>query len=388
MIFLRLYRFFVGKVKVVVLGDFAERILNLCANNAISVWGIRKRGGKITFFMSVRDFKTVRYVLRGSRLRLHILKKRGFPFIIERYKHRFGILVGIALFFFTLYFLSTFVWNITVSGNSAVQDETIIDACRQIGITEGVRKNKIDAWQKRVELMTQLDGLAWAAINIEGSVLTIDVTEAKGKEKDNETPSNLVANDNGKIIKIEVLSGITKVKKDDFVAKGQVLVSGVFELKDGTTQLTRSSGSVIAEVEKTQSVTVPFKQRIKSLNGNIKKRYVLSVFGLKIPLYLGKFSEDFVRDDYKLKISNGDYYVPIYLHCGEFRKVEEVDINLTAERAEELAKNKLKEKIKGCEVIKMEEKTDISDSSVTVSQTMIIKKDIAKEEILLISTTN
>ncbi len=387
MIFLRLYRFFSGKVKVCVSGEFAERILNLCAHNGISVWGIRKKNGKITLFMSVRDFRAIRYVIRGSKLRLHILKKYGFPFIANRYKHRYGLFFGVMLFFFILYFLSGFVWNINISGNSTVSDKTIINACRQIGIKEGIKKSEIDALQKRVELLTKVDGLTWSAINIEGCVLTVDVTEAEEKEKNKNMPSNLVAADNGKIVKTEVISGQTKVKAGDFVAKGEVLVSGIYELKNGNTQLTRSSGEIYAEVEKTISVTVPLKQRINTLCGSSHKRYVLSFFGLKIPLYLGEFSQNYVRNDSIKTIKNGEFYIPIYLHCGEYMRIEENDITLTETEAVELAREQLSKRISDSEIIKAEERIDRNNDKITLKYFLKLKKDIAKEEILLISTT-
>ncbi len=388
MFFIRLYRFFSGKVKVLAIGEFSERILNICAHNGITVWGIRKKDGKITFYMLARDFIYVRRVIGGSKIRLHILKKTGWPFIWRRYNKRFGLFAGVVFFFITLWFLSGFVWNINVSGNQKISDREILSALSDVGISEGIRADSIDAWAKRVELLTKVDGLAWAALNIEGCVLTVDVTEAELKEEKDNLPCNLVAKDNGKIEKIEVIDGKIMCKTGDFVAQGDLLVSGIYELVDGNTHLAESRGKIYAKVEKNYRFTVPYNQQVKFLSSKEKKRYALSLFGLKIPMYLGSFTSDYLRKDEILSLKSGESYVPIYVHKSSFREISEQKIGISYDDAVELAKKKFNECVEGCEILNLDEKITDNGESVTVEYSALIIKDIAKKEKILISATN
>ena len=120
-----LYRFSVGFIEAEFSGDVAEVILNICAKNGISLWNIKRRGKKIRCYITVRDFKALPSVAKKSGIRVHILKKIGLPFIINRYRRRFGIPVGAALFFCFLYFMSAFIWTVEVNGNKTVSESEI-----------------------------------------------------------------------------------------------------------------------------------------------------------------------------------------------------------------------------------------------------------------------
>ena len=121
-----LYKFIIGFLEVEFSGDITEVILNICAKHGISLWNIKRKDKKIRCFMTVSSFRALPDIARKSGIRVHILKKIGLPFIINRYKRRFGIPVGAAVFFSFLYFMSCFVWNLKVEGNKAVPENEIL----------------------------------------------------------------------------------------------------------------------------------------------------------------------------------------------------------------------------------------------------------------------
>ena len=388
MLILKIYRFFKGKLKVAFSGDFVERVLNLCAYNGISVWGIRKRGDKLTLFMSVADWKRMPKILRNTGIRAHILKKYGAPIIVNRYRYRYGIAVGVVLFFAVLQIMSGYIWNISVVGNEKISDEEVIAACENIGIKEGMRASKIDAWDKRVELQTRVDELSWAALNIEGCMLTVDVREAALTPTKDYSPSNLVANADGVIKKIEVKAGQIKVAVGDAVTENTLLVSGFYELSNGNTNLVKSQGEIVAEMVENHSVTVPLRQKIKHFTGKRKKRYVLDFFSLKIPLFLGAEEGEFQKFIEKKMLKNGNSYVPVFLHKIHLREIKESNVLLSEERAEEIAKSKIKERLKDSIIIKIEENKTLTEETLTLNCEVTLQKNIAKTEKILFGTTN
>lgn len=388
MLIVKIYRFFTGKVKLKFSGDFVERVLNLCAYNGIAVWGIRKKNGEITLFMSISDFKRMRKILKNTGIRLHICKKRGVPFIINRYRYRYGILLGAAIFFATLQIMSGYIWNINVTGNSKISEKEVLAACEKIGVHEGIRATEIDAWNKRVELQTHIDGLAWAALNIEGCELTVDVKEAVLTPHKDYSPANLVANDDGIIKKIEVTEGEIKVAVGDSVAKNTLLVSGVVELEGGNTHLVKSSGKIVAEVIKRYKAVVPYHQKIKAFSGKAQQKYALNFFGIKIPLYLGAQKGEYVNRTQKLVIKNGRSYVPVFLYKVTMREIRESEIALSPDRAKEIAVANIKERIGDAKIVSYEESVNETEESLTVVWDVTLQKNIAKEEKILINTTN
>ena len=314
---LYLYRFFCGILEVEFFGIYPEKIINLCAKNRIAVWNVHYGNNKIRLFITVKDFKRLPKILKRSGLRLHILNKTGFPFFINRYKRRFGIFAGIVIFFAVLQFMSGFIWIIEVEGNKTVTDREILAICKDLGIEIGVKRNSIDTKNTPQDLLLKTDKLSWGSFNIEGCKLTVNVTEIVPKTEDNTVATNLKAAKDGIIEKIDVTSGNPVVKVGDIVKKGDLLVSGITEtMRD--TKFVHSIGTVTAKTEETITLFEPFIKKTETLTGKTAKRRVLEIFGIKIPLYIGKekgnFRTEFNCKNLKLLSQN----IPIKIYTKKF----------------------------------------------------------------------
>ena len=320
---LYLYRFFCCILEVEFFGIYPEKIINLCAKNRIAVWNVHYGNEKIRLFITVKDFKRLPKILKRSGLRLHILNKTGFPFFINRYKRRFGIFAGIVIFFAVLQFMSGFIWIIEVEGNKTVTDREILAICEEIGIKIGVKRNSIDTKNTPQDLLLKTDKLSWGSFNIEGCKLTVNVTEIVPKTEDNTVATNLKAAKDGIIEKIDVTSGNPVVKVGDIVKKGDLLVSGITEtMRD--TKFVHSIGTVTAKTEETITLFEPFIKKTETLTGKTAKRRVLEVFGIKIPLYIGKEKGNFKTetDCKNLKLLSQNIPIKIYTKKFIFVKKE------------------------------------------------------------------
>lgn len=388
MLIIKIYRFLIGKVKLKITGDFVERFLNLCSHNGITVWGIRKRGGAIFLYMSVRDFKSLRKVVRGSGIHVKICKKRGTPFIFSRYRKRYGIAAGAVSFFLILNILSGFVWNIRVEGNENISDNTIISACEGLGIGEGVLARKLAPTEDKVDLQLAVDGIAWAALNIEGSILTVEVSEMEQPKKNDKSPCNLIANFDGVIKSVEALQGTATVTAGQAVTRGNLLVSGVVELKNGNTHFVDAKGAVMAEVFEKIKVSVPFEQNVKYIGNSSFNRFALNFFGLRIPLFLSNPKEDYLKTKSIKKLENGNAYLPIYLYKTKYRKIESRTVVLDETAALEVARKAVRNRIGDCEIIANEEKITTENDSLVLICEITTLKDIAIKENLLFNATN
>lgn len=385
-----LYRFAVGFLAVEFSGDVAEIILNICAKNGITLWNIKRKGEKIRCFMTVRDFKALPNAAKKSGIRVHILKKFGLPFIVKRYKMRFGIPIGAALFFGFIYFMSAFIWTVEVNGNKTVPEGEILTACEKIGIKEGVLRSEIDPQIAKQELLLEENKLAWASVNIEGCRVTVDVTEAKEKGEDKSKATNLTAAADGVITKIDVTSGNCLVKVGDTVAKGQLLVSGVIE-RENSTDFVHSSGCITARTEREFTVSADFKRTVAEKTGETKKRRVISLFGIKIPLYLGSVNGSFESYTEVKEVGLLGKSLPIRLHTKYFEITNERQVTVSKEELlkelDELLKTQANiENITDFEV--KNRKFDQTKDSITLKAVISAEENIAKPEILLFSTGN
>lgn len=339
-----LYRIIWGEVCIKIYGTAPERLLNTAAENRLGFRGVRVNREGIYAVMPVNKFFRLRQYVRKTGIKIHIVGKKGLCFFLKRYNARTGFFAGLLLFAAVLKFLSGFVWTVEVSGNNLVKSSDILNACRALGVYEGVAAKSIDTTNGPQEMLIQIPQLAWASFNIENCVLTVNVTEVKknGREK-SEYPSNLRAVSDGVITQIDVYSGNVVVKIGDTVSKGDLLVSGVLESSDSSI-FVRSKGSVTARTEKTITVGGNFSQTVKTPLNKTERKTVLEFFSLKIPLYIGETEPPYnTRSFYKRAKIFGNA-LPFSFTTRKFELLRDRNIEYSYEELEAILKKKIEEK--------------------------------------------
>lgn len=385
-----LYRFLRGYVMLKFSGDFAEQILNLCVSHRISIWNSRLCKGGIETSIYAKDFKKLRKIVRKSRVRVKIIKKSGLPFKLSKNKKRAGLFLGAVLFIAFLEIMSGFIWSIEITGNSRVKTEEILKTCRQIGIYEGVRADSINAKTSREKLLLNSKGLAWASLNVEGSCLTVNVTEISDAKKDKATPCNLKASADGIIKKIDVSVGNCVVKVGDTVKKGDVLVSGILEKADNT-KFVHSAGVISAESRRVFECEGRFKKTVKEKNGKQKTKFVLEFLNVKVPLFLGSETGDYATE---LEIKQAELFgkkLPLRLYERKFFFCDETVLYLSEEQLTEELKRKIEKQIESLNLkdyTVSDFKSEKTKDGIILSAEVKAIENIAVEDEILINYEN
>lgn len=394
MLFLKLLRFLLGYVRFRASGDFPERFLNLCAGNNIGVWNISRRSGAIEACAFAKDYKKMRKIRGQTRVRLRILTRHGFPFFKNRYRKRMGFALGFVMFFLILNVMSKFIWTVNIVGAEEVPREKITAALAEIGVAQGSRISGIDAVNARQQLLLEVPELSWAAINIEGTKATIDVKEVRKipESKASDTPCNLKAVRDGRIVSSQITEGTRMFQVGDAVVAGDLLVSGIIQHANGLTSLKHAAGSVIAETNREICYTAKYEQTEIRRTGEVSTRSVLRFFGVDIPLYLGSVHGEYEKatEEWNMKVMGES--LPISVITADFYKTEEVVAILNVDSALILAREQIKElekeQLKGAEIISSAETVEQTEAGVQVTVKYVCRENIALEEILLINTTN
>jgi len=384
------YRFVLGCLKVSFSGEFPERILNLCAESGITLWGSKSVKKGLTTFIKVKDFYLLPCIVKGTKIKVHIEEKYGLPFILARYNKRWGIPVGAVIFLCFLEIMSGFIWIIDIKGNEKVKNTEILNTLSDIGIHEGILSGRISPKNDSQRLLLKLDSLAWASLNIEGSRLTVNITETKEKKKNDNRPCNLKAEFDGILKKIDLKSGNSVVKVGDTVKKGDVLVSGIIENAGGT-RFVHSVGEVTAEVTHTFSLSEDFKKETIIENGKVTKRSVLEFFTLKIPLFLGNENKECNTSVYSENLKMFGAGLPIRIHTNEYRYTDNIILTRTEEKLKEELENKSDEILKAKKIIDYKVKSKdfkTTEKGVSLKITVIAQQNIAYKDFLIISTGN
>ncbi|WP_333871389.1 sporulation protein YqfD [Desulforamulus putei] len=233
MVLLRLFSFLLGHVSLVVRGEFLEKFVNMAASRGIYLWDItRLSNDRVRVRVRISDVRPLRHIARATKSCFKIVERRGMPFMINRMKKRKLLAIGGVFFLVTLYFLSSFVWFINVTGNDKLSDAEIKKIAAEAGLRPGVAKWDLDAKQVERNLREKIPSVAWAGVYVKGTRVTIEIAERKLMQEDlhKGEAAHIVAGKAGLIKEVLVLNGQAMVKEGDTVLPGSILISG--EIKE------------------------------------------------------------------------------------------------------------------------------------------------------------
>lgn len=386
-----LWRFLIGYLTIKIHGENGEQILNRAAAKGISIWNLHYKNGCITGNISPKNFCRLRTLKRGIKCRITILKKHGYIFRLKKYKKRVGFVSGVAIFSVILFFLSNFVWIINVEGNSNLSVKEIISSCKKIGIYEGMPKKKVNNKYDSQRLQLTQSGIAWCSLNLEGSVLTVNLSETAVSDKEQrQNPSNLKATFEGKIKKIDITSGNATVKVGDTVSKGDLLVSGVKE-NLSSTLFVHSEGVVIAETKRTFSAEGEFTQKIEQKTGDTIKRFTIDFFNIKIPLYLGNIKQQHIYDANVKNLRLFDKEIPIKIACEKYDICKDSTVTYERSVLEEMLYTDIKNQVEEFDFLSAtegEKEYTYTDKGILLKITYICEENIAVQDKILLDTEN
>ena len=385
----KVYKNILGYVKFSGNGVFPERFLNLCAKENILVWNPKVNVNEISGYMRINDYKRIRKIAKKSCMRIKITKRVGLPFLLNRYRHRYGIPIGAVLFFIIIWYLSGFVFNISINGNITADKKEVLSSLKNCGVYLGQRTSNIDAELTRQKFLINNPEFSWAALNIKGSYITVELaqTTEKNEKSDDKEPCNIIAKNDGKIIKIKAYEGKPAVSVGEAVTKGDLLVSGVIELTDKTTKFVHSNAEVTAQTRHSLKVFVPFDNFEELTDEKTIKRSVLSIANIDIPLFLGEISKP-----YKVKYKTKNYCffgkeLPIKKTTAYFKKISKKKITLDEQSAKQLAIEKMEKKAQKLlkNTIKTKETAVFTTkiNGILMKQVFICEENIAKEKKIL-----
>lgn len=115
MYFKILIYYIMGYVNVVIEGFFIEKFINKCISKRILFWNTKRC--KSTIFsanIGVRNYREVAKIAKECKCRIKITKKKGLPFLLNRYRKRKIFLAALVVITVAIITVSNFIWNIEI----------------------------------------------------------------------------------------------------------------------------------------------------------------------------------------------------------------------------------------------------------------------------------
>jgi similar to stage IV sporulation protein len=266
-----------GYVEVTIRKGHVESFINALIQTGIPVWDVKPSSFQSAEMkILVRDFHDLRPLLQRTGCRIHVNKRFGVPFHMNRLKKRRFFAIGLVFFFAILFLLSSLVWEVKVIGNVKVSTEEVLTIAKQEGIYPlqwVYRMNQLDKLSQ--QLNRQLPGTAWVGVDRQGTTITIQVVESSVPDaKPLLSPRHLVSRTDAVITSIYAEQGRPTVAKNSRVKKGQILISGLLGDTENS-QAVVAKGKVKGLVWHEYNIEVPTVQKHRVYTGEIKDKSYL-----------------------------------------------------------------------------------------------------------------
>ena len=325
-----------------------EIFINNLKASSVSVTNLRCKGNKLAGEAYWSDLEDIRHIAEADGVQMSISKKRGGVFTVRKYRLRAGLAVGFFLAVILVAYLSNVVMSIEVFGNETITDKQVESLLNDCGIHIGTFIPSVDLREAERIIVSESEEISWIGIRSSGCIIEAEITEADNPPEmiPTRTPCNVVSAKDAEIVAIhDIYMGMLIPMLHDGVKKGDLLISGTVEDGKGGVYYAHAMGKIIGRYDEKVTFYQPYSEEKLQYTEKITRK-TLNLFGLKIPLYVGRNNFEHYEYDEKvsfLKIFN--IQLPVGIMYSEYKLYDTETEEISQEKAVQL----LEEKISLCE---------------------------------------
>ena len=284
-----------------------------------------------------------------------IVKYYGKLRLINMIRYNKYLIISFVICMFILYLLTNTIFDIRVNSDNNEIKEMIISSLNKNNISKYKKKKSFDEINEIKEniLSENNDYLEWIEINEHGCIYEVNLTpRVKNNEVIKGEPSSIIASKDGLIKHIITYSGVRLKDVNDYVKKGEVLISGNLIKDNELIDTVESRGEVYAEVWYIVDVSIPFDYIEYIDTKRIVNHYYLDIFGKKFTL-IGKYDDNNAFSTKKVILDKPYLFFKLYKEEKKIYEYREYNIDEESAYNEALVRseNKIKNKLKNNEYI-------------------------------------
>lgn len=374
MIMMKINNFNKSFLRVEIEATQCEKILNYLWNNKVDIRRV-KRNNRFSMTLDI-NMSDYHYLVDGVNElsgRLRIVESKGINFLSLKLKGRKALVVGVGLFFFMLYYLGTFVWEIDITTDKYLAPLEVRNILKEYGIMIGSTKESIDVLKVEENLVTAIDEIMWVKVRLEGSKLKVEIIERQEPPtiKEKEYTGNLVARKSGVINRVYTSAGTVVKVPGQVVNEGEIIVKGQ-EGKEGRVFTVKAEGRIYAttfyeDTKEVENNTIETKR-----TGNESVGYFVNINNKKI--YLKKSLNNYINYD-KIETSWGVF---VKETCYE---TEEVLVETNVDSVIKELENKIRLNLdRGVKILDVKSEVEKQEEKYKVRVLVTVEEDIASSE--------
>lgn len=355
-----------SKIKINIQGKNIERFIKRLTTNKIELLKIEYlKYNEINILIYKKDYEKV-LELKS----IYEVSQKDIYGIIKIRKVLFGyrfflifFVIGIAL----LFFLSNLIFHVEVVHTDSKVRNFLLTELEERGIFKYQFKKSFQQIQeiKNDILEEYKDTLEWLEIEEKGTTYIVRVqTRIIPNLEQNTTKQHIVAKKDAILKRIVADSGEVVKEINDYVNKGDIVISGNIHLYEEIKDTIRAEGKIYGEVWYNVSIEYPYIYSEIKETGNQKEVYVLKLFDKTIEFTKHPYLEKHSEEEKILWHS----FLPISFVKQRQKEIQTISLVLTEEEATLKAIEKAKEKM----LSSLDEDAEIIDYQILNSN---IKED-------------
>ena len=367
-----------NKVKICVCCN-SYKFINYLIYNNIKYDSLYKCNDSFILNVDYEDYKRI-----NRRYKCSIIDYFGKNRIKVFFDKNKYLIISFIISMFFLKLLTMTIFDIRINTSDLELKSKIMISLNNNGINKYKRKKSFEEIKtiKDKILEENKDNLEWIEINEYGCTYEVNITKrVKNKnENNNNKESSIYAKRDGVIKHIVVFSG-TKIKEvNEYVKKGDVIISGNVYKDDKVVDKVNSSGEVFAETWYYSSISIPFKYNEKVDTGKIINHYYIDLFNKKFTI-IGKYDSELTENKIKLILEKPYLPFKIYKEIKKVFKYKEhiIDENEAYEIGLKMSDEKIKNNLSEKEYIisKKVLKKDVNSSKMYIEVFYKVYENIA-----------
>ena len=335
---------FKSSILIKVTGKNIERFIKRLISHKVEILDLKYiKYNEVIIKIYKKDYKKIKEI--KTIYDIFIVDSYGFIKIKKIINMNKFMIISLIIGFILLLFLTNTIFEIEVVHNDSKTRERLINILEKYNIKVGKFKKNYDyiTSVKEKILNDYKDEIEWLEIEDVGVKYIVRLELRKIPEQADIIENRHIVASKDAIIKIiESSSGQIVKNKNDYVHKGDIIISGSIKLNEETKKNIGAIGNVYGEVWYKTTIEYPLIYKEDKETGNKRTVYVLKILNKEIELFnFNKFKNKKVKS-IPLLFSN---LLPIRLEKQEQKEIKKIEFIYTEEEAVSAAINMAKEKI-------------------------------------------
>lgn len=218
--------------------------LRFVKSKRIKVFHIRYKEGMYMFYIPTYQ----RFLLRHFEGEIYYHQTIGLLKYVLYLSRQYMNIIGVMFFFISVIISSYFIFDIEIIGTLPKVNHAMENELKTLDVE---KFTFLKSYERMNEILTSLkttykNDVEYINVYQVGSVFHVEYTKRKQEQLEKEEYQNLYAKKDGMIAYFDVDSGMIKVKQNDYVKKGDLLVENTLISTSEETKIIPVKGKVYA----------------------------------------------------------------------------------------------------------------------------------------------